>query len=101
MKIDGVSAQDIYKCYQNGPRKSDGGQSAAEEKRMDHVEISTQASDLKDAESLRDRSSGENDTAHAARLAEVKNKIDSGTYNVSAKDVAVSIAKGIHFDRRV
>jgi flagellar biosynthesis anti-sigma factor FlgM len=111
MKIDGIRAQNIYETYQKDLERTEAGKpnpgtadtakaSAESGMSRDVIEISSQAADLKEAGMFAKKAMGESGGGKAARLAELKNLIDTGNYQVPSEEVAKSILKGIRLDLR-
>lgn len=106
MKIDSIQAQNVYQSYQNdGVKAADSRNAAAsvdnEATKKDTLELSTQASSLRDARALSTKADAAGDGGeHARRLAAVKAAVADGTYHVEAREVTRSLLKGTVFDRR-
>lgn len=102
MKINGLGPQDIYKSYmQNTPRADDETVSTApEDTTADRVEISPECAQLGEARGLVRKSgvSDGSDTDRSEKLSSLKQRIESGTYNVSSEDIARSILTGRLYD---
>lgn len=98
MKINGIQAQNIYEKYQNIQQGGQSKAADAQKDRGDTLELSAGAADLKEAGSLANRASAADTTDRAAKIADIKNRIDAGTYSVSSADVAKSVLRGRVFD---
>jgi anti-sigma28 factor (negative regulator of flagellin synthesis) len=108
MKINGFQAQDIYNTYSKASQTANSEKAAAvatatTEKQGDKLEISEKgkAAYLHEAGNLAKKSlAPENQAQKAQKVAEIKNRVQTGNYNVSSTDVARSILKGNLFDQR-
>lgn len=64
---------------------------------LDRIELSTIAQDLQEAL----KALGKTPEVREAKIAELKEKINSGTYSIDDGDVADSILKSLFLDERV
>lgn len=101
MKINGLQPQEIYKSYMQTSLHTDNEKSSAKEANTDRVEISAQGTDINDARKLVKKSGiSADEGADSERLEALKEKVQSGSYSVSSKDIAQSILKGRYFDKK-
>lgn len=100
MKIDSIQAGNIYNAYSD---KSQPGKNVAAEGESipggDRLEISGRASDVTEASELAKQALPASES-RAAKLADIKSRIEAGTYSVPSKDVAQGILKGIFMDKK-
>ena len=102
MKIDGLSAQNIYESYQKTYEHAGSAKQAEPtEKVGDVVELSPRAADLQEAGRFARQSVGESADGRAARVARIKVQVADGTYQVPSEELARTLLKGVLFDRRV
>jgi anti-sigma28 factor (negative regulator of flagellin synthesis) len=109
MKINGFKAQDIYNTYSKINQAANSEKAAAVAdttagKQGDKLEISKKgkAASLLEAGNLAKQTlTPEDQNQRAQQVAEIKNLVQTGNYNVSLTDVARSILKGNLFDQRV
>jgi len=109
MKINGLQAQDMYNSYTkinqtaNSEQAASVASAASGKQGGDKLEISEKgkAASLLEAGNLAKKSlTPENQDQRAQKVAEIKNRVQAGSYNVSSTDVAKSILKGNLFDQR-
>ena len=78
-----------------------GDKTAAASEPEDRVEISREASDMQQARELSSRiSTGETTEERQTRIADIKDRIESGRYQVDSADVARSMLLGGKIDLR-
>lgn len=101
MDIKSIQASGVYQSFMKGAgadgtakRPSQAADSG------DKLEVSSKAADLYDA-SVMAKKSLTPDEARAAKIADIKNRIENGTYSVPSRDVAASMLVGTLFDRTV
>ena len=82
MSIDRISRQQYINAYNSNRSKS--VDRISKSKDVDRIEISEVGKSLKNY-------SSDNIIGNAQKVAEIKNKIDSGTYNVDARLTAKSL----------
>lgn len=82
MSIDRINRQQYINAYNSNIKKSVDKVSKAKD--VDRIEISEMGKSLKDY-------SSNNILGNSKKIAEIKNKIDSGTYNVDARLTAQSL----------
>lgn len=82
MSIDRINRQQYINAYNSNIKKSVDKVSKAKD--VDRIEISEMGKSLKDY-------SSNNIIGNSKKIAEIKNKIDSGTYNVDARLTAQSL----------
>lgn len=82
MSIDRISRQQYVNAYNSNRVKSVDKVSKAKE--VDRIEISEAGKSLKNY-------SSDNMIGNTQKIADIKNKIDSGTYNVDARLTAQSL----------
>lgn len=82
MSIDRINRQTYINAYNSNSNKS--VDKVAKTKNVDRIEISELGKTLKNY-------SLDNTTANTQKIAEIKNRIDSGTYNVDARLTAKSL----------
>lgn len=101
MKINGLQPQEIYKSYMQTSSRTDNEKSSSKEVNADRVEISAQGADITEARKLVKKSGlSASDGTDSARIDALKEKVRSGSYNVSSKDIAKSILKGRYLDKK-
>jgi negative regulator of flagellin synthesis FlgM len=86
MSIDRISRQQYVNAYSSNRNKAIDKVSKAKE--VDRIEISEAGKSLK-------KYSSENMIDNTKKVADIKSKIDSGTYNVEARLTAQSILTAI------
>ena len=86
MSIDRISRQQYINAYNSNRVKS--VDKATKAKDVDRIEISEAGKNLKNY-------SSDNVIGNAQKIADIKNKIDSGTYNVDARLTAQSLLNAI------
>jgi negative regulator of flagellin synthesis FlgM len=111
MKIDGFQAQDIYNTYSkiNQTANSDKAAgavaaTATSGKQGDKLEISEKGktASMIEASNLAKKSLAPDTQEKRTQMVEdIKNRIQTGNYNVSSTEVARSILKGNLFDQKV
>lgn len=103
MEINRLEPQSVYKAFMNNTAHGlDPDKKTDTEVKADTVEISSESADLNEARKLTSRS-GITHTDYESRSEKVealKEQIEAGEYNVSAKDVARSILTGNYLDSR-
>lgn len=82
MSIDRINRQQYINAYNSNIKKTVDKVSKAKD--VDRIEISEMGKSLKDY-------SSNNIIGNSKKIAEIKNKIDSGTYNVDARLTAQSL----------
>lgn len=109
MRIDRYQAGEIYRSFAQkaaqtqaaGSEKSESekAEKADKTRRADRVEISREASAMRQARELSSRlSTGETVEDRQARIADIQNRIEKGQYDVPSSDVARSILVGSTMD---
>jgi negative regulator of flagellin synthesis FlgM len=86
MSIDRISRQQYINAYNSNRSKS--VDKISKSKDIDRIEISEVGKSLKNY-------SSDNIIGNAQKVAEIKNKIDSGTYSVDARLTAQSLLNAI------
>ncbi|BCZ48638.1 hypothetical protein psyc5s11_47050 [Clostridium gelidum] len=82
MSINRINSQPYINAYKSNSNKPTD--KVNKSKQVDRIEISELGKSLKDY-------SLSNDIGNAKKVADIKNKVDSGTYNVDAKLTAQSL----------
>lgn len=82
MSIDRINRQAYINAYNSNSSKNVGKVTKAKE--VDRIEISELGKSLKNY-------SLDSTTANTQKIAEIKNRVDSGTYNVDARLTAKSL----------
>ncbi|KHD15822.1 flagellar biosynthesis anti-sigma factor FlgM [Clostridium butyricum] len=82
MSIDRISRGSFINAYNSNSNKC--VKNIAKSKKIDTIEISSLGKSLKDY-------SSENNIDNAQKVAEIKSKVDSGTYSIDARMTARSI----------
>ena len=82
MSIERINSQPYINAYKSNSNKPIDKVSKSKE--VDRIEISELGKSLKDY-------SLSNDTGNAKKVADIKNKVDSGTYSVDARVTAKSL----------
>ncbi|MDR3553078.1 MAG: flagellar biosynthesis anti-sigma factor FlgM [Clostridia bacterium] len=101
MKVNGIQAQNIYESYQKNLKQDEAVKDSSSQKAQgDTLELSPGAADLQEAGTFARKTSDDGDTQRTARITDIKNQIDAGTYNVSSQDVARSVLKGMIMDQK-
>lgn len=106
MRIDKYQAGEIYRSFaektaQSQPAGARATKTAGGAAQSDRVEISREASDMQQAKELASHiSASETPEDRQARIADIKNRIESGQYTVASSDVARSILLGGNLDQR-
>lgn len=86
MSIDRINRQQYINAYNSNINKSVNKVNKAKD--VDRIEISEMGKSLKDY-------SSNNIVGNSKKIAEIKNKIDNGTYNVDARLTAQSLLNSI------
>ncbi len=86
MSIDRINRQSFINAYNSNSNKC--VKNVTKAKTFDTIEISSLGKSLKDY-------SSDNNIDNAKKVAEIKNKVDSGTYSIDAKITARSILKAM------
>lgn len=86
MSIDRINRQSFINAYNSNSNKV--VKSLEKVKNVDTIEISSLGKSLKDY-------SSENNIDNAKKVAEIKSKVDSGTYSIDARLTARSILKAM------
>lgn len=105
MRIDQYQAGKVYRSFTEKAAQSQAAGAkpagtAGGTAQSDRVEISREASDMQQAKELSSRVSAETPQDRQTRIADIKNRIESGQYAVSSSDVARSILLGGNLDQR-
>jgi negative regulator of flagellin synthesis FlgM len=82
MSINRINSQPYINAYKSNSNKP--VDKVSKSKEVDRIEISELGKSLKDY-------SLSNDIGNAKKVADIKNKVDSGTYNVDARVTAKSL----------
>ena len=82
MSIDRINRQSFINAYNSNSNKC--VKNVTKAKTFDTIEISSLGKSLKDY-------SSDNNIDNAKKIAEIKNKVDSGTYSIDARITARSI----------
>jgi negative regulator of flagellin synthesis FlgM len=86
MSIDRINRQSFINAYNSNSNKC--VKNVTKTKNFDTIEISSLGKSLKDY-------SSDNNIDNAKKVAEIKNKVDSGTYSIDARLTARSILKAM------
>ncbi|ETI89135.1 MAG: Regulator of flagellin synthesis, flgm [Clostridium butyricum DORA_1] len=86
MSIDRINRQPFINAYNSNSNKA--VKSVDKVKNVDTIEISSLGKSLKDY-------SSDNNIDNAKKVAEIKSKVDSGTYSVNARLTAQSLLNSI------
>lgn len=86
MSIDRINRQSFINAYNSNSNKC--VKNVTKAKTFDTIEISSLGKSLKDY-------SSDNNIDNAKKVAEIKNKVDSGTYSIDAKITTRSILKAM------
>ena len=86
MSIDRINRQSFINAYNSNSNKA--VKSVDKVKNVDTIEISSLGKSLKDY-------SSDNNIDNAKKVAEIKSKVDSGTYSVNARLTAQSLLNSI------
>lgn len=86
MSIDRITRQSFINAYNSNSNKTI--KNVEKVKNVDTIEISSLGKSLKDY-------SLDNNIDNAKKVAEIKNKVDSGTYSIDARLTARSILKAM------
>lgn len=86
MSIDGINRLSYVNAYNSNSAKSI--EKVTKNQNVDTIEISELGKSLKDY-------SLDSATANTQRISEIKNRVDSGTYNVDARLTAKSLLNAI------
>lgn len=86
MSINRINRQSFINAYNSNSNKC--VKNVTKSKTFDTIEISSLGKSLKDY-------SSDNNIDNAKKIAEIKNKVDSGTYSIDARVTARSILNAI------
>lgn len=86
MSINRINRQSFINAYNSNSNKC--VKNVTKAKTFDTIEISSLGKSLKDY-------SSDNNIDNAKKIAEIKNKVDSGTYSIDARLTARSILKAM------
>ncbi len=99
MKINPVLTSSLVQNYERANRVKGGSNVYAP--KADSVELSDSAVSFGNAVREAKKEGGADSAERAARVAELKQQIQSGSYHVESGDIAAKMVSGMLFDQKI
>ncbi len=99
MKINPILTSSLVQNYERANRVKSGASAYAQ--KADSVELSDSAVSFGNAVREAKKEGGVDSQERAARVADLKQQIQSGSYHVESSDIAAKMVSGMLFDQKI